>query len=321
MESSFIIIRTATAEGQIMAQVMSTFSRLEQSRFEAFRRATFPQDVIAKYVAHCLMEEQHRPISKGILSGTTIPLSSSSLLSSPAGQHREPILSELVAPGQAEDIALIVSILAKAYAQRLVTAACRHATIRCASTSTTTNTTTGKEEGITTSSTTSLSLTNNNINNNMDHSSITMESTTTPPTTIPTTTSANTVAMAITPQDLLNAYEERKAQGLDPGFFLQPWNQSQHNILGVVSSNHNYNHHNNYNRGVYQRKRLATMFAQQQYNKVVQHCGDKMLLSSPPQNDEDEEQQQQVQEFRRVEETERINQENSDMMTKIFHTI
>jgi hypothetical protein len=91
-------LRTATTEGRIMAQVCSTFSRIEQSRFEAFRRAAFPGDAISKYVAQCLIDEH----------GET---------------KRSPILSEVVAPGQAEEICIVVSTLAKAYAQRLVTAA------------------------------------------------------------------------------------------------------------------------------------------------------------------------------------------------------
>mmetsp|Transcript_68449 Transcript_68449/g.198513 ORF Transcript_68449/g.198513 Transcript_68449/m.198513 type:complete len:247 (-) Transcript_68449:80-820(-) len=93
---------TATAEGKVMAQVCSTFNRLEQSRFEAFRRAAFPADAISKYVAHCLIEEHGGAEANG---------------------NREPMLSELCAPGQAEEICIVVSTLAKAYAQRLVTAA------------------------------------------------------------------------------------------------------------------------------------------------------------------------------------------------------
>jgi hTAFII28-like protein conserved region len=71
---------------------------MEQSRFEAFRRAAFPADAISTYVAQCLIDEH----------GET---------------KRSPILSELVAPGHAEEICIVVSTLAKAYAQRLVTAA------------------------------------------------------------------------------------------------------------------------------------------------------------------------------------------------------
>lgn len=95
--------RTTTAEGQILAQVCSTFSRGEQARFEAFRRSAFPADAISKYVAHCLIEEHGGDMGES--------------------RRRIPRLSELCANGQAEEIAIVVSTLAKSYAQRLVTAA------------------------------------------------------------------------------------------------------------------------------------------------------------------------------------------------------
>lgn len=79
-----------------MAQVLSTFNRLEQSRFEAFRRSTFSADAVSKYVAHCLIERNPDEISL------------------------QPVLSHLCAPGQANEITLIVSALSKIYAQRLV---------------------------------------------------------------------------------------------------------------------------------------------------------------------------------------------------------
>jgi hypothetical protein len=306
--------RTATAEGQIMAQVISTFSRLEQSRFEAFRRATFPRDAIAKYVAHCLIEEQHRPISQGNLSRSTILSQTGGGGGGHHHHHREPILAEVVAPGQAEDIALIVSILAKAYAQRLVTAARRYAAVRCATVEETTA---------------SMPYTTNHINNNPEKHS----------TATPTTTSTNvsgtpsshleggyvnnpnamhspqsktrmnpmvvsTSAMAITPEDLMNAYEERKSQGLDPGFFLQPWNQSQQSIL--------LGNNNNNNREMYQSKRLAALHAQEQYEKVY---GDGLLVPS----EEVVEEEVNINDGE-IDERQRINQESSDMMDKIFET-
>ena len=54
-----------------MKQVLSTFSKLEQSRFEAFRKASFPGDAIGTYVAHCLIHEQHRSISTGDIKSTS----------------------------------------------------------------------------------------------------------------------------------------------------------------------------------------------------------------------------------------------------------
>jgi len=152
-----------------MAQVCSTFSRLEQSRFEAFRRATFPADAISKYVAHCLIDEH---------GGGEGP------------KRRAPILSELCAPGQAEEICIVVSTLAKAYAQRLVTAARRLA---------------------------------ENPNQ-------------------PTT-----------PEHLLQAFHDRQAKGLDPGFFFQPAPTKTKSALKEDS---------------YQRKRLAALKAQEDYDKL-----------------------------------------------------
>lgn len=79
-----------------MAQFLSTFNRLEQSRFEAFRRSTFSSDAISKYIAQCLIES----LGDGI--------------------EREPLLSHLCVVGQASEITMVVSTLAKVYAQRLI---------------------------------------------------------------------------------------------------------------------------------------------------------------------------------------------------------
>lgn len=94
----FINLRNSAAlpQGQIMAQFLSTFNRLEQSRFEAFRRSTFSSDAISKYVAQVLIE--------GLDDGI----------------EREPVLSHLCSVGQASEITMVVSTLAKAYAQRLM---------------------------------------------------------------------------------------------------------------------------------------------------------------------------------------------------------
>ncbi|KAL3901078.1 MAG: hypothetical protein SGARI_006128 [Bacillariaceae sp.] len=216
-----------------MAQVLSTFSRLEQSRFEAFRRATFPRDAIAKYVAHCLIEEQHRPVSQGdpIAAATESRQQQTQPRTKPL---REPILKQVVAPGQAEDITIVVSTLAKAYAQRLVTAARRQANIR---------------------STAEAAAASNDSNSQFS----------TPDKTSPRKAAASTQATAaITPEDIIKALQERKAQGLDPGFFLQPWEQSQ----SVLVDN-----------DVYQQKRLAALKAQDDWDE--KHGG------PPPADDEE----------------------------------
>lgn len=150
-----------------MAQVCSTFNRLEQSRFEAFRRATFPADAISKYVAHCLIDEH-------------------------GGGRRAPILSELCAPGQSDEICIVVATLAKAYAQRLVTASQRLA-------------------------------------------------------------DSSSGEQPIQPKHILQAFHDRQAGGLDPGFFLQPAPSSTKVLLKDDS---------------YQRKRLAALKAQEDYDKL-----------------------------------------------------
>jgi hypothetical protein len=155
----------------MMAQVCSTFNRLEQSRFEAFRRAAFPGDAISKYVAHCLIEEH------GGGQGPT---------------RRSPILSEVSAPGQADEICIVVSTLAKAYAQRLVTASRR--------------------------------LANNSSSDE-----------------------------PIQPEHILQAFHDRQAAGLDPGFFLQAAPSSTKVLLKD---------------DVYKRKRLAALKAQEDYDKL-----------------------------------------------------
>jgi hypothetical protein len=167
------VVSTATAEGQIMSQVLSTFSRLEQSRFEAFRRATFPSDAIGKYVAHCLLQQQ---------DPTRRQQQQQAAAAAPV------LLSHVCAPGQSEEITIVVNTLAKAYAQRLVTAARRAA------------------------------------------------SDDTP----------------ILPQHILQAFQERQAQGLDPGFFLQPSEQSTSLPL---------------NNKEYSKKRLAALHLQDEYDK------------------------------------------------------
>lgn len=120
-----------------MTQVLSTFNRLEQSRFEAFRRSSFRGDVISAYVAHCLATCQERAYARGEKTRQYLgahglgvsPLSPQHVLQHcPYVKNGTPLkrsLDDMVAPGQADEITVVVSTLAKAYAQRLVTAARR----------------------------------------------------------------------------------------------------------------------------------------------------------------------------------------------------
>jgi len=87
-----------------MAQMLTTFSSLEQSRFQAYKRATFAADTVEQWVAACLQDRyQDTTTTNNTNNG-------------PAARP----LEDLVAPGQAQDIGLVVAIAAKIYAQRLV---------------------------------------------------------------------------------------------------------------------------------------------------------------------------------------------------------
>ena len=98
-----------------MAKILSTFSKVEQSRFEAFKRVTFPADAISKYVAHSLAERQRYQQCPDT--------NQQSLL---AKGSKIPKLQDLVVPGQEEEITTVVATLAKVYAQRLCAAAKTH---------------------------------------------------------------------------------------------------------------------------------------------------------------------------------------------------
>ena len=163
-----VLFSPATSQAQIMAKVFSTFNRAEQGRFEAFRRSTFSSDAVAKYVAQCLIAESY-----------------------PSDDGRQPILSHLTAPGQANEITIVVSTLAKLYAQRLVTSAREFA-----------------DDG-----------------------------------------------QPVEPEHILKAFEERRAQGLDPGLFLQP------QIPSTRSNNITLNNDS------FQKRRLVALELQELYDK------------------------------------------------------
>ena len=140
----------------MMTQVLSTFNRLEQSRFEAFRRATFRGDAVSAYVAHTLSAGHEQAYSRSertrqLLNATGLGMGnpryeiamkqSAALLRQEQRRQRQDTttttttassmslrLEDMVAPGQADGIVVVVSTLAKAYAQRLVAAARRVAT-------------------------------------------------------------------------------------------------------------------------------------------------------------------------------------------------
>ena len=112
-----------------MAQTLSTFNTLEQSKFEAFRRSTFRGDAISKYVAYCLTRSEEKKILRLAMSNTYSNAPSSDLHQCLPLPKRE--LKDLVGTennlkhnsNPAEEITIVVSTLAKAYAQRLIKAA------------------------------------------------------------------------------------------------------------------------------------------------------------------------------------------------------
>ena len=78
--------------------MLSTFSSIEQSRFEAFKRAKLNHAVVEDWVAACLSHHMS-------LEGPGRPL------------------QDLVTPGSHREITMVVATAAKIYAQRLVAAA------------------------------------------------------------------------------------------------------------------------------------------------------------------------------------------------------
>ena len=151
----------------MMAQMLSTFSKVEQSRFEAFQRAKFAPHVVGDWVAACL---SHR-------FDLTAPRP----------------LADLVAAGrQGPEIALVVSMLAKIYAQRIVQTAIQ---LRNDDHQGTTNSNNG-------SSTSSSSA-----------------------------AAAAAETLPLSAAQLREAFRERQRQGLDPGFFLQPSDERPENAV------------------------------------------------------------------------------------------
>jgi hypothetical protein len=136
-----IYYRTATSEGTEMTRVLSTLSQIEKSRFEAYRRCTFSAKAIREYVAHMLLAHAEQlkdrtRVSVGLLGsdgcGTGVPhlersivrMNTAATTTAKNRQNRRP-LHDMVQPGSADSIVVIVTALAKAYAQRLVAAARR----------------------------------------------------------------------------------------------------------------------------------------------------------------------------------------------------
>ncbi len=123
-----------------MSQLYLCLSPVEQDRLAAFRRSTFPSDAVSSFVATCLVKnsamgrnQRKRGLdlgAKGLGVGLTTATGNDDekLLLTPSNidgastKDEEVIrpLSEYVAPGTSSQISIIVSALAKIYAQRLI---------------------------------------------------------------------------------------------------------------------------------------------------------------------------------------------------------
>mmetsp|Transcript_10767 Transcript_10767/g.16001 ORF Transcript_10767/g.16001 Transcript_10767/m.16001 type:complete len:258 (-) Transcript_10767:51-824(-) len=120
---------TAKAESAPIIQAMKCMSNDEQSRFEAYRRCSFPNSVMTKCVALSLAKIIQRrskmaPASKA--ESFSLPDIVLDAIAKPKENHDwNQILQCLVNPKSSNEIVIIVSTLAKLYAQRVVHAACQ----------------------------------------------------------------------------------------------------------------------------------------------------------------------------------------------------
>ena len=136
-----------------MTLLLSTLSKFEKSRFEAFRKSALPADAIREYLAHLLLLNQYDHLAAkcrqttGLLVGnasncpnattaaaggrlgTGVPHLEQVMMKLTTQRFKKRPLCDLVQPNEADSIVVVVSALAKAYAQRLVTAARRVATV------------------------------------------------------------------------------------------------------------------------------------------------------------------------------------------------
>jgi hypothetical protein len=114
----------------------SSWTTDQQDRFAAFRRCTFRKETISNLVTFCLAREQqrrrtlHQSASQLLLNSANNNNNNNSnkdlLVSSRKNQAIT--LQDFVAPHCASEITLVVTTIAKSYAQRLVTAARQLAT-------------------------------------------------------------------------------------------------------------------------------------------------------------------------------------------------
>lgn len=154
IDDSVELSSTTNAEGQLMSRALSTFDASEQERFEAYRRSTFAGDAVSKFVSQCLLdasEDRYKARtdarhlvnpeteegSSNSFGVRTTPRIENALKTRPSLIHRNnqdsgggsdttnghQRLAQLVATDTAPEITVVVSTLAKNYAQRLIQAA------------------------------------------------------------------------------------------------------------------------------------------------------------------------------------------------------
>lgn len=264
-----------TSEGLYMSQVLSTFNSEEMSRFEAFRRCTFRSDVLQDYIADCLIEAHEKRV---------LHYQQKKLCFFPAEQQnqnqigkdkdkdrkrkRKIELKDLVARSStandqtnpAQEIAIVVSTLAKAYAQRLVMQAKIH-----------------QEEEI------ALKRLNANTNNNGNEKE-----------------KALSVSNELMPHHILQAHEFRVRRNLDPGFFLHApklhpnqcsssniYTNENNNVVNSFSFRGNVENESNistdYDTNFYRSKVEAALLAQEAFDEFYKNHQNNQENDDEPQ--------------------------------------
>jgi len=238
---------TATADGQMMAQMLSTFSKMEQSRFEAFQRSALPQNTVQDWLVACLYRKGptgHPSVARDAAASAT---------ASPS--HHRLQLDDLVAPGQASDISMVVATVAKIYAQRLVATAKKLQKKRIIATDdedaddNAEDNDTDKEKGgdqeEPAKRKTGTGGANKSAIHTDDHENRPLE-----------------------PQDIWCAWQYRCQRGLDPGFFLSSTSQSTASNGGDGGWNINLQQEGSIDdMDDYTQRRLAALAAQEEYEK------------------------------------------------------
>lgn len=226
----------------MMAQMLSTFSKMEQSRFEAFQRSALPQNTVQDWLVACLCR-------KGPTSHSSVARDAAASATS----HHRLQLDDLVAPGQASDISMVVATVAKIYAQRLVATAKKLQKKRIIATD--------DEDD------------NDNADDNDKEKEGTQEEAVKKKTAAgaPNKSASHTddhENRPLEPQDIWRAWQHRCQRGLDPGFFLSSTSQTTASNGGDGGWNINLQQEGSIDdMDDYTQRRLAALAAQEEYEK------------------------------------------------------